>query len=147
VIAGKVPFEDTEMPDEWQIIQAHVHQRHMDRWVPSTNSLKIPLTTTQIYRHDLIENRCWTDQHDSRHPRMKYECGEYPPTKAKFSNGLTDPIIDYNLSSVWEKIEQEADPYANPHFGNCLEKQLTKQGRDHSVRFGSVSFPPPFFCQ
>jgi len=50
---------------------------------------------------------------------MKYEC-RYP------------------LSSVWEKIEQEADPYSNPHFGNCLEKQLTQQGRNHSIRFGRI---------
>lgn len=53
-------FASNDMPTEWEIIQAHVHQRHMDRW---------------IYRHDLIENRCWKNQSDSSHPLMMKECG------------------------------------------------------------------------
>jgi hypothetical protein len=37
IVSGR--FEERAVPPHYRLVQAHVHQRHMDRW---------------IYRHDLI---------------------------------------------------------------------------------------------
>jgi len=59
------PVIDTEVlaspiiPVGYRLVQAHLHQRHLDRW---------------MYSHSLINNYCWTYQLNSTDPIMKAEC-------------------------------------------------------------------------
>lgn len=53
------PSSTPAVPDGYDLLQATVHMRHLDRW---------------MYQHDLIGNVCWTGQANSSHPSMKNQC-------------------------------------------------------------------------
>eukprot|EP01127_Copromyxa_protea_P011395 TRINITY_DN2864_c0_g1_i5.p1 TRINITY_DN2864_c0_g1~~TRINITY_DN2864_c0_g1_i5.p1 ORF type:complete len:259 (-),score=63.38 TRINITY_DN2864_c0_g1_i5:811-1587(-) len=52
-------FEDKPFSTDWALVQAHVHQRHLDRW---------------IYAHPLINNHCWPAQLNSTSHVMTEQC-------------------------------------------------------------------------
>lgn len=58
--SGSVTASSTPaVPDGYELVQATVHMRHLDRW---------------MYQHNLIDNICWTGQADSTDPIMKEQC-------------------------------------------------------------------------
>lgn len=97
-------------------VQAHVHQRAMNRWVDE---------------RPLIHNYCWPGQLNSSHPALVEQCN-YNQSSVWQEFTRTYGLVRLVFTS------SRPDPYATPAFGACSKNQLTKQGILNSEKLGRL---------
>eukprot|EP01134_Creolimax_fragrantissima_P007363 CFRG7363T1 len=109
----------TLSPSKWLMVQTHVMQRHMDRW---------------MYAHPLIHNACWQKQLNSTNPTMQHQCADINRSSIwQHKNFTGDP---YAIPSNGYCNEKQLTLQGQEHsekLGRTYRKEYVGENEDEST--------------